>query len=496
MKNIVCILTMNTKLSALLFLSLSLFLTSCTDDREEPAKVVVMLDLKGGQSTLGQEAMNGFLLGWQNAPTEISSKVYLSLIDTQSDKTATKIAAQNSAPIVSIGTGFTDNNSILETGEYFEKHKVPFLSIGATDPSLPEKFGESIFLIPFGDNAQAAAAAEFAIKKFGKTVAILWDSSSEYTRSLPLYFSTRFKELDGTVALNQSYPETCDISDLAKEINQLQPRPDFIYLSGLPNCIGEVVTSLRRAGIQLPIIGGDGFDTPNLTNSGSISQVWYTTHVWLGSEGARSFVKSYKDTYNKEPSGAFAALGYDSANLLIDLFKRTDSANPSYLYEALENTKDFKGVTGNISYSIDSHVPKKPVWIIEVNNGNKTLADHFIPNDVPPPLISDMQPEILYKIISIDNWEESQTTNTLKLSIIDKKFIHLALESQLEKIKQKFWKDTPSYVVLKLDPKKLKGRLVLESNPGGKGQYYHLYSGSIPMDSITDYTIINSTSKP
>ena len=32
----------------------------------------------------------------------------------------------------------------------------------------------------------------------------------------------------------------------------------------------------------------------------------------------------------------------------------------------------------------------------------------------------------------------------------------------------------------------LPGKLVLESNPGGKSRYYHLYQGAIPMEAITE----------
>lgn len=95
-----------------------------------------------------------------------------------------------------------------------------------------------------------------------------------------------------------------------------------------------------------------------------------------------------------------------------------------------------------------------------------------------------MAVKTLYKILSVENWAASQGKEHLSLPDFDRPFIHLALEEQLERILGKYWKDVPEYVLLTLDPKKLKGKLVLESNPGGSAKYYHLYDGSIPLSAI------------
>lgn len=55
--------------------------------------------------------------------------------------------------------------------------------------------------------------------------------------------------------------------------------------------------------------------------------------------------------------------------------------------DSLENTEGFEGVTGTISFSRESHVPLKTVWVIEVHNAEKILAQAFIPDSVPPPVL-------------------------------------------------------------------------------------------------------------
>lgn len=355
-------------------------------------RIAVLLDLQGAQASIGRPAMNGFMLGIQQG-SEHGPIPFSALIDTKSDPEATKSAARKIFSSVSFAAGFTDNDSVLIAGPFFQRARVPFLSIGATDPALPEVVGNSIFLTPFGDNTQAAAAAEFGRREFGNSVAILWDSTSAYTRTLPRYFRTRFEELGGNVALDNFYDGGCDITSLGQQVAELSQQTDFVYLAGLPDCIGEVVASIRAAGVTEPIVGGDGLDTPNLLEGdpGPTSNVWFTTHAWLseetGTPEAKEFVAAYRDAYGAAPADAFAALGYDAARLMLDALRRARSQRG--IFHALEHTEGFKGVTGTISFSSESHVPLKTVWVIAVLNGEKSLASGFVPDSVPPPILDN-----------------------------------------------------------------------------------------------------------
>lgn len=89
----------------------------------------------------------------------------------------------------------------------------------------------------------------------------------------------------------------------------------------------------------------------------------------------------------------------------------------------------------------------------------------------------------LYKIVSPEEWQESLFKTHVVASQLDKNFIHLATEDQVPHVVQKFWHGK-NHIILKLDLKKTTGRLVLETNPGGTTQYYHLYQGKIPLEAV------------
>ncbi len=102
----------------------------------------------------------------------------------------------------------------------------------------------------------------------------------------------------------------------------------------------------------------------------------------------------------------------------------------------------------------------------------------------------EKKPSMLYKVISVEAWKESQGKDSVILSKEDADFIHFATRSQLSKILEKYWKDVPEYVVLKIRTDKLPGNLVFEANPEGETKYYHLYNGSIPSKAVMSGDII------
>jgi peptide deformylase len=100
--------------------------------------------------------------------------------------------------------------------------------------------------------------------------------------------------------------------------------------------------------------------------------------------------------------------------------------------------------------------------------------------------VKNEPPQYLYKILTLRNWQETQSKNVVAKSAEDALFIHLSTESQLEKILKKYWADAQQLVILKIDTSKLEGKLVYEPNPGKTTQYYHLYYGCVPFSSIVE----------
>jgi branched-chain amino acid transport system substrate-binding protein len=367
---------------------------------QDPIRIGGGFALTGAESALDVPAYNGATLAVEeiNAAGGINGQP-LEMIthDSQYDMAVTAQTARQYVEeddVVAV-IGFTDSDSVLAAGPIIDEAGIPFITVGATSPKLPDQVGtksDMTYLASFGDNVQAAAGAEYAYKEFGDTAYLLWDNGVEYTTLLADYFKSRFTELGGSIALEDSYPtEATDFSAQIAKVAALPEQPDFYYIAAMPYNVGPVVKQMRDAGLTGPIVGGDGYDTPDLVAvAGPASDnVFFTTHALMdaqgGTEPIKAFMAAYEARWGHPVENAFAALGYDTVRLLADVITRAGSTDPAALKAAIEATNAFPGITGSITLTPEAHVPQKGVTIIAVKDGAFTLGAEVVPESVPAP---------------------------------------------------------------------------------------------------------------
>lgn len=125
---------------------------------------------------------------------------------------------------------------------------------------------------------------------------------------------------------------------------------------------------------------GDGFDDAAIwSRYPSLEKVYYTTHAYLGEDSpapaVAAFRRAYQAAYPGEQISDFAALGYDTVNLIAAAIRQAGSGDPGKVLMALENILDFEGVTRNMTYPKGQRIPVKTVSIIHITKGEKSLAD-------------------------------------------------------------------------------------------------------------------------
>ena len=148
--------------------------------------------------------------------------------------------------------------------------------------------------------------------------------------------------------------------------------PDAVFAPCYYTEAGLITQQARQLGINLPILGGDGWEAPELLTIGgkAMDGTFYSTHYSPEdkAEMVQTFVKKFKARWNNEVPDAMAALGYDSALVLADAIKRADGTDSQKLRDALAATKEFVGVTGKTTLDAKRNATK-PAVIIEVKNG-------------------------------------------------------------------------------------------------------------------------------
>jgi len=251
-----------------------------------------------------------------------------------------------------------------------QQNHIPMVSPSSTNPKVTE-IGDYIFRVCFIDPFQGSVMAKFAFNSLKlKRVAILYDVKNDYSVGLRNFFTAKFKELGGTIVGEQSYGE--GDSDFRAQLTQLKSlKPEAIYTPGYYTEVGTIARQAHDLGLSVPLMGGDGWDSPKLFEIGgaAINGSYLSNHnsVQDPAPHIQKFAKAYKEKYNAIPD-SLSSLGYDAANVLFDAIKRAGTTEGPKVREALAATKDFLGVTGSITIDKDRN-PVKPAVILKVQDG-------------------------------------------------------------------------------------------------------------------------------
>lgn len=374
-------------------LLLSIFSLSAADIPALEGDIIpigVIYNLEGSQAPLDIPSSQGAILAGEiyNRMNQ-EKRVEIILADGKSDpvyiRTVTRDLIDTSHCQVIIG--LSDTDMVIPAAETAAADKILFVTSGATSPQLPYRIKDYLYLTCFGDNAQAAVAAEFAVGNLtARTAAVYYDTTMNYTTLLAKYFKTRFLELGGEVT-QYSGIKVLD-TDLKKEIESLSIKgvPDIIFLAAGPEDAPLALGMIRESGIAVPIIGGDSYDTKNLSDAADLfgGRVYYTTHAcFLGEDQipeVEEFIEAYQERYNTTPDG-FAGLGYDAVNLALTAIEL--SGTDKDIRDGFSRIQEYQGVTGLFSYTDSSPIPKKSVTLMQAGNNTLMKVGDFVPVKTP-----------------------------------------------------------------------------------------------------------------
>ncbi len=382
-------------LSLVLTLSLLAGCTSGATDtpaaEAETIKVGVNYELTGGVATYGQGLNEGVQLAFEEVNANggiLGKQVEVVTVDNKSEDTeaanlSTKLATKDKV-LALLGPATSGNTKAASPAA--NQNKIPLISGSATaDDVTIDANGavrEYIFKTCFSDSFQGVMMAEFALNDLGfKNAAILGDSTSDYAVGLSKAFTTTFEAQGGKVVSKEAY--AAGDNDFRAVLTNLKAlNPEVLFVPGYYEEVGLIVRQARELGMNMPILGADGYESPKLTEiagAAALNDVYYSSHYSSmdTAENVVAFNEAYQAKYGKAPD-AFNALGYDMVYFLKDAFERAGVADSEKLKEALATTVDFSGVTGVLSID-ENHNPVKSVTIIEMVEGVPTFLKKLDP---------------------------------------------------------------------------------------------------------------------
>ncbi len=386
-----------------LFLTLGLVatllasLTSCERKGGEigsgntgPIKVGIYGDLSGQTSSFGQSTKNGATMAIDeiNKAGGINGRQVEWIYEddqgqpAQAATVVTKLINQDKVHAL---LGEVASTNSLAAAPVAQAAKVPMITPSSTNPKVT-LVGDYIFRVCFTDNFQGAVMAKFAANTLkAKTAAVLGDVNSDYSKGMTQYFVEEFAKHGGQIIDQQAYTQTDP--DFKGQLTAIRAKnPDVIFVPGYYGQVGVIAKQAKELNIKAPLLGGDGWDAPELFEIGgaSLDGNYMANHYSVDdpSPAVKKFVDAYKTRYNVVPD-AIAALAYDAMQVLADSIRRANTTDPARLRDAIAATKNFAGVTGSISLN-ETRDAVKPAVVFELRDRKANYKETIQPSSATP----------------------------------------------------------------------------------------------------------------
>jgi branched-chain amino acid transport system substrate-binding protein len=365
----------------------ALLAAACRPDREAQTTdssgdipVGVYGALTGSEAAFGSSTVNGVRIAAEEINASggiLGRKIRLYVEDDQgraeeAASVVTKLVTSNG--VVAL-IGENSSNQSLAAAPIAQSSGVPMISPSSTNPAVTEK-GDYIFRVCFTDPYQGKALAAFVRNNLKlDTAAILVDKKNDYSVGLAGVFRKELEALGGKIVAEVSY--TGGDTEFRPQLTTIKAAaPAVLFIPGFYTEVGQIAIQARDLGLNVPLVGGDGWDSPAVIKIGgkAIEGSYFSDHYFVGDDRpvVTKFVAEYTKRHGDKPE-ATAALGYDALYLFANAAKRAGSVDKKAVRDQIAATKDYQGVSGTISMGPDRN-PIKPVAMIKIENGQMNFA--------------------------------------------------------------------------------------------------------------------------
>lgn len=362
------------------------------EKKADTIKVGANLEMTGGSASYGISSKNAIELAFKeiNEKGGINGKqLELVVADNKSEAAEAtnamqKLVSQDNVVAV-IGPNLS--SSVIAASAINNSAKVLDIAPMATNPyvTVDQASGKTkdfnyrtCFIDPF----QGTVMAKFATAELGVgNAAILIDNSSDYAKGLAQFFKENFVKEGGAVTAEESYLQKD--TDFKATLTKIKAtNPDFLYVPGYYQEVGLIVKQARELGMNMPIAGGDGWDSakmPEIAGAAALNNTYFSSLYSPedSSDINKNFVAAYEKACGQKPD-VFAALSYDSALLVAEAIKNAGSTEPAKISEAMAKINGFSGVSGSVTFD-DKHNPVKSAVILEYKDGAQSLKTKINP---------------------------------------------------------------------------------------------------------------------
>lgn len=355
-----------------------------------PVKLALLAPIEGELAYLGDATRRGAALAvdtWNARGGVLDRPVELLVVDSQCNPDPAVDAFKRVVDRegVRFAIGDACSNASIALSEIAMSRGVLLVSPSSTGPMVtqnPEGHVRAlVFRTCFVDPFQGWVAARFALEWLGlRRAAMLVVTEDPYSEGLAEAFASAYRELGGDLVLVERFGAEAGVPpDLSAVLPRLRElAPDLIYLPTYYTIVNQVAGQLREAGIEALLLGGDGWDSPELDRP-PVEGGYFTAHFSPADPRpeVQAFVARYEEAYRRPPD-ALAALGYDAADLILAAMERAGTTDdPIAVARALESGA-YLAVTGELAFD-HNHNPVKHAVVYRVERDGFVYAETIAP---------------------------------------------------------------------------------------------------------------------
>lgn len=209
-------------------------------------------------------------------------------------------------------------------------------------------------------------------EKHGFTrAALLYTTNNDYTVGAAQTFEEALREQGVDIVETQTFAE--GDTDFQTQLTRVAAAgSEALAVSAFYKEAALLLIQARQMGITLPVIGGNGFNSPELMKlAGEAAEGTLVGSPWFAGKddpGVQAFVGEYNKRYKNTPD-QFAAQSYDALGIMAEALTAEGAAdNRAKLRDALAAIKDYQGVTGKFSFD-ENGKPSMDAVVLEVVDG-------------------------------------------------------------------------------------------------------------------------------
>jgi len=319
---------------------------------DTPVPVGAALSLTGAAASYGESQRNGLELAAEHLEEKGGVTYDLRIEDDQTDpRQGISVFEGFVEDGVSVIIGPTLSNGAFQAQPVAQEAGVPVLAISNTADGITAQgdyiFRDSLTEAQVIPQTVAQAKTAFGLEK----VVVMYSNDDAFTESGYEVFAAALEE-EGVEVLDTltfSKADT-DFRPLLTEAKALEP--DAVVVSALIEAAIPLVTQARELGIDVPIIGGNGFNNPKLmADAGEAAEGVVVGAAWNSASDNplnADFIAAYEEKYGASPD-QFAAQAYAGLMIIDEAVRSGCSGERDAVKEGLAGIQDFETVLGTLS---------------------------------------------------------------------------------------------------------------------------------------------------